>query len=76
VRRIQRVAHFDGQREHRLAVHRLGANRVLQRLAVGKLHSDKRLLAAFADSVDGADDGLAEHAGDNPTFASPHPTEA
>ena len=60
VRRIQRVGHFDAQRQHRLALHWLGANAMFQRLAVEKLHGDERLLTAFADFVNGANVGMIE----------------
>ena len=60
VRRVQPVGNLNGKREHGFVVQRLSRDEMLQRHAIQKLHGDERLLAMFADFVDGANVGMIE----------------
>jgi hypothetical protein len=60
LRGVQPLGHLDRQREHCLAVHGLAADAVFQRLAIQKLHCDKRLLVALADLINRADVGMIQ----------------
>ena len=57
---IERVGHFDGQREQGLGVHGLARDAMLQRHPVQKLHGDKRLAVLLANVVNGADVGMIQ----------------
>ena len=57
VRGIERIGHFDGQREQGLGVHGLAGDAMLQRDPIQKLHGDKRLAVLLANVVDRADVG-------------------
>jgi hypothetical protein len=60
MRGVQSVGDLDGQREHCLVIQRLSGDQMLQGHAIQKLHGDERLLAMFADFVDGANVGMIE----------------
>jgi hypothetical protein len=60
VRRVEGVRDFDAEVEEGFEFDRPGADAVLQRDAIEKLHCDKGFAVLIVDVVDGADVGMIE----------------
>src|SRR5215469_4848968 len=60
MRCVQCIGHLDGNSEKLLEFHGAPGDSVLQRLAVEKLHGDKRRNVMIVNFVDGADVGMVQ----------------
>ncbi len=61
--RVQRIGHFDRQRQQCFGPHRLARDAVLQRYPVQKLHGDESLAVLFANVINRANVGVIQRRG-------------